>query len=158
MAIDPQILSNIVLIMIALGGAFLAALMLSILFWVLRDIRQRTRDPFMIILSALLVILLPLIGVVIYWMIRPSKTIEERYQIALEEEALLQEIEKQPKCPGCGRNVHSDWILCPACHTRLNKICVVCEKVLELPWNLCPYCGNPQQKIYKSSPDSNPKS
>lgn len=155
MDLDPQIVSNLTQILIAFGAAFIAALWLSILFWVLRDIRHRTRDPFMIILAAVLVIILPIVGVIIYWIIRPGKTIEENYQMALEEEALLQELEKQPKCPGCGRNVEPDWILCPACHTRLNKLCISCGKVLELPWNLCPYCGNPQQKVYKSGLNQN---
>ena len=150
MDIDPQILSNIVQILTTLGVAFLTALWLSILFWVFRDIRHRTRDPFMIILAVILVIILPIGGVVIYWIIRPNQTIEEKYQAALEEEALLQELDKKPKCPGCGRNVEPDWILCPACHTRLNKLCISCGKVLELPWNLCPYCGTPQQKTFRS--------
>ena len=150
MDIDPQILSNIVQILTTLGVAFLTALWLSILFWVFRDIRHRTRDPFMIILAVILVIILPIVGVVIYWIIRPNQTIEEKYQAALEEEALLQELDKKPKCPGCGRNVELDWILCPACHTRLNKLCISCGKVLELPWNLCPYCGTPQQKTFRS--------
>ena len=150
MDIDPQILSNIVQILTTLGIAFLTALWLSILFWVFRDIRHRIRDPFMIILAVILVIILPIVGVVIYWIIRPNQTIEEKYQAALEEEALLQELDKKPKCPGCGRNVEPDWILCPACHTRLNKLCISCGKVLELPWNLCPYCGTPQQKTFRS--------
>lgn len=151
MNLDPQQISNISLITIALATAFFAALWLAVLFWVIRDIRLRSRDPFQLVLSALLVLVLPLIGVMIYLVIRPSRTIEEKYQAALEEEALLQEIEKQPKCPGCGRSVEAKWILCPACHTRLNKLCISCGAVIEIPWNLCPYCGVPQQKVYKTS-------
>ncbi len=150
MNIDPQILNNIVLVLTSLGVAFLAALWLSIIFWVLRDIRSRSRDPLMGILSFLLVVILPIVGVVIYWIIRPNKTIEQKYQAALEEEALLQNMEKNLKCPGCGRSIEEGWILCPACHTRIKKICISCGKPLELQWNLCPFCGNPQQKAFKS--------
>ncbi|NMA12809.1 MAG: zinc ribbon domain-containing protein [Chloroflexi bacterium] len=153
MNLDPQQISNLSMIGIALIAAFFAALWLGLLFWVIRDIRLRSRDPFLMILSALLVIILPMVGVIIYLIIRPGKTIEDRYQAALEEEALLQEIEKQPKCPGCGRSVDAKWILCPACHTRLNKLCISCGEVIEIPWNLCPYCGVPQQKVYKEQND-----
>ena len=150
MNIDPQILNNIILIFTSLGVAFIVALWMGIIFWVIRDIRSRSRDPFVGLLSFLLVIILPIFGVFIYWMIRPNKTIEQKYQTALEEEALLKELEKKQNCPGCGRTVEDDWILCPSCHTRIKKICLSCGKILELPWNLCPFCGNPQQKVYKT--------
>jgi RNA polymerase subunit RPABC4/transcription elongation factor Spt4 len=102
------------------------------------------------LLSFLLVIILPIFGIFIYWIIRPNQTIEQKYQTALEEEALLKELEKKQNCPGCGRMIEDDWILCPSCHTRIKKICISCGKILELPWNLCPFCGNPQQKVYKT--------
>ena len=150
MDIDPQILNNIVLVLTSLGVAFIVALWLSIIFWVLRDIRSRSRDPLMSILSFLLVTILPIFGVIVYFIVRPAKTIEQKYQAALEEEALLQDIGMRLKCPGCGRTIEADWVACPACHTRIKKICVSCGKALELQWNLCPYCGSPQQKAYKS--------
>ncbi len=150
MNIDPQILNNIILVLTSLGVAFIAALWMSAIFWVIRDIRSRSRDPFVGLLSFLLVIMLPIFGIIIYWIIRPNKTIEQKYQNALEEEALLKELEKKQNCPGCGRTIEDDWILCPACHTRIKKICITCGKILELQWNLCPFCGNPQQKVYKT--------
>ncbi len=149
MDIDPQILNNVVLILTSLGVAFIAALWLSIVFWVIRDIRSRTRDPLMGVMSVLLVIVLPIFGIVIYLIVRPAQTIEHKYQAALEEEALLQDIGLRLKCPGCGRPIEADWVACPACHTRIKKMCVSCGKTLELQWNLCPYCGSPQQKVYK---------
>ena len=79
-------------------------------------------------------------------LVKPSFMIEEKYFSALEEETLIQEIERRPKCPGCRREIQSKWILCPACHTKLMKKCVKYEEVLELPWTLCPYCGAPQHK------------
>jgi RNA polymerase subunit RPABC4/transcription elongation factor Spt4 len=63
--------------------------------------------------------------------------------MTLEEEALLQSIEETPTCPGCGRRIKDNWIICPNCHTKLRKACLHCGKLMELPWNLCPYCGTP---------------
>ncbi|MBU1660458.1 MAG: zinc ribbon domain-containing protein, partial [Chloroflexi bacterium] len=57
--------------------------------------------------------------------------------------ALLQSIEETPVCPGCGRRVKGNWIICPNCHTKLKKTCHQCGKLMDLPWNLCPYCGTP---------------
>jgi RNA polymerase subunit RPABC4/transcription elongation factor Spt4 len=62
----------------------------------------------------------------------------------LEEEALLQNIEEKPVCPGCGRPIKDDWQVCPYCHTKLRKPCVNCGQMLELSWNLCPYCASSQ--------------
>ncbi|HJW90456.1 MAG TPA: zinc ribbon domain-containing protein, partial [Anaerolineales bacterium] len=75
--------------------------------------------------------------------LRPARSLEDEYQHTLEEEALLQAIEEAPLCPGCGRRIKENWILCPNCHTRLKKSCHHCGKLMELPWNLCPYCGTP---------------
>jgi RNA polymerase subunit RPABC4/transcription elongation factor Spt4 len=66
----------------------------------------------------------------------------------LEEEALLQEIEEKPTCPGCGHRVHDDWQACPYCHTRLKKPCRHCVNLLELSWNLCPHCATDQTRYH----------
>ena len=104
MTFDPSFLSNFMLILTAWGGAFLAALWLSLIVWTYRDIRQRARDPLGRILAVLVVAVLFLPGIVIYLILRPLKTLEDEYQHTLEEEALLQSIEDIPLCPGCGRH------------------------------------------------------
>lgn len=131
------------MILTGFAAAFLAALWLSLIFWVYRDIRSRTRDRFMRILAVIVAALLFLPGILIYLILRPAKTLEEDYQHTLEEEALLQSVEEAPVCPGCSRRVQNDWIVCPNCHTRLKKTCLHCGKTIELPWNLCPYCATP---------------
>ncbi|MCL4530689.1 MAG: zinc ribbon domain-containing protein [Chloroflexi bacterium] len=143
MSFDPTFLSNLLLVLTAFGGAFLAALWIALVIWTYRDIRVRARDPLVHILSALLVAVLNLPGVLVYLILRPSKTLEEEYQHTLEEEALLQALEDLPVCPGCERRVKDDWQVCPNCHTKLKKACHSCGKLMELPWNICPYCGTP---------------
>ena len=143
MSFDPSSLSNILLVLVAWGGAFLVALWLSLVIWTYRDIRRRTRDILIRILAVLVVAVLFLPGIVVYLIMRPTRTIEDEYQQTLEEEALLQAIEDVQLCPGCGRRVKEAWIVCPNCHTKLKKSCHQCGKLMELPWNLCPYCGTP---------------
>jgi hypothetical protein len=144
MQLDPTSLSNILLILAAWGGAFLTALWLSLVVWTYRDIRARARDPLSRILAVLTTAILFLPGVVIYLILRPAQTLEDEYQHSLEEEALLQSIEESALCPGCGRRIKDNWIVCPNCHTKLKKSCHHCGKLMELPWNLCPYCGTPE--------------
>lgn len=141
MDFDPTSLSNFMLFVAAWGGAFIAALWLSLVIWSYRDIRQRARDPLARILAVLVVAVLFLPGIVIYLILRPPRTMEEEYQHSLEEEALLQSIEESSLCPGCGRRTRENWTVCPNCHTKLRKACHQCGKLMELPWNLCPYCG-----------------
>lgn len=143
MPIDPTFLSNFLLVLTAFGGAFLAALWIALVIWTYRDIRARARDPLVQILSALLVAVLNLPGVLVYLILRPARTLEEEYQHTLEEESLLQALEELPLCPGCERRVKDDWQVCPNCHTKLKKECHHCHKLMELPWNICPYCGTP---------------
>jgi RNA polymerase subunit RPABC4/transcription elongation factor Spt4 len=149
---DPTSLSNILLILTAWGGAFLAALWLSLVIWTYRDIRARARDPLFRILAVIVVALLFLPGIVVYMILRPPRTLEEEYQQTLEEEALLQAIEDSPLCPGCGRRIRDLWTVCPNCHTKLKKPCHQCGKLMELAWNLCPHCGTPAPGMRRENP------
>lgn len=143
MSFDPTSFKNFILIMTAWGGAFIAALWLSLVIWTYRDIRRRARDPLARILAVLVTAVLFLPGIIIYLILRPARTLEEEYQASLDEEALLQTIEDAALCPGCSRRVKDNWIVCPNCYTKLKKSCHQCGKLMELPWNLCPYCGTP---------------
>lgn len=143
MTLDPSRLSSLVLVLTGFAAAFAASLWLSLLIWTYRDIRARTRSPMIRILAVLVIAILFLPGIIIYLILRPQQTLEDEYQHTLEEEALLQTVEDTPLCPGCGRRIKDDWMVCPHCHTKLRKPCHQCGKLMELPWNLCPYCGTP---------------
>jgi RNA polymerase subunit RPABC4/transcription elongation factor Spt4 len=143
MSTDPSSISNLLLILIAWGGAFLAALWLSLIIWTYRDIRLRARDPLARILAVLVVAILFLPGIVIYLILRPARTLDDEYQHTLEEEALLSTVEDVSSCPGCSRRVKEDWVVCPNCQTKLKKPCHSCGRLMELPWNICPFCSTP---------------
>jgi RNA polymerase subunit RPABC4/transcription elongation factor Spt4 len=136
----------------ATSGALLAAVWLSLIIWTFRDMRSRSRDPFAQILATLVVALLPGIGLLVYFILRPRETLAAAYERALEEEALLQEIEERPACPGCSRTVDPHWMICPHCHTRLRKACPDCNALMDLHWKLCPYCGNNHIDPYQVGP------
>jgi RNA polymerase subunit RPABC4/transcription elongation factor Spt4 len=151
MTFDPTYISNLVLVLSGFGGAFLAALWVSLIIWTYRDIKSRARDTLVYVLATLVVALLSLPGLLIYLVLRPQLTLEEEYQRSLEEEALLQAVENKALCPGCERNIKDEWQVCPTCHTRLKKPCLHCGKLMDLPWNVCPYCGSPELGIRTES-------
>jgi DNA-directed RNA polymerase subunit RPC12/RpoP len=37
--------------------------------------------------------------------------------------------------------VHDEWIICPTCRTRLNRVCANCGRLVGLDWSLCAWCG-----------------
>jgi len=123
------------------GGIIFTALYGGTIVWTFRDMRARSRDVLALIVAVLLVALVPLIGLVVYMMLRPRETLAEAYERSLEQEALLQAIEEPETCSGCGQRVKGDYILCPTCHTRLKQPCANCSRPLHLHWAVCPYCG-----------------
>jgi len=143
-----QILNSIqpfVIMFAALFAAFLTATWISVVIWVFRDIRARSRDIFAQILATLMVLIFfpffPFLGLILYLILRPRETLSEIYERSLEEEALLQGIEERMACPGCNRRIEEEFMICPTCHTRLKKACPTCGRLLHLRWNICPFCG-----------------
>jgi hypothetical protein len=122
-------------------GALLAALLGGLTIWAFRDVRSRTRDPFVQILATITVGVIPVVGILVYLMLRPRETLAEAYVRALEEESLLSSIENQEFCPTCGRRVDGDMQWCPKCHAHLRDACDSCGRAIHLAWDICPYCG-----------------
>ena len=127
-------------VVVIYAGIVTVAFWLTMIIWTFRDMRARSRDGLAQLFVVIVVATLALPGFLIYLFLRPRESLSEAYERSLEEEALLQEIEEKPTCPGCGQRVQNEWQACPNCHTRLKKPCVVCRSLLELSWNLCPHC------------------
>ena len=114
-------------------------------YWAYRDLQTRTTNPVAPYLAAALIILFTPIffvfGVIVYRILRPAETVAEANERALAEEAMMVEIESQPHCANCSRQVHEDWIICPTCRNRLRRVCPNCSRLIELDWSLCAWCG-----------------
>lgn len=139
--------SDIALILTIYLIVVVAAFWLAMIVWTYRDMHSRSRDRLAQIGVTLMVALLTLPGMLIYLFLRPRETLSDAYERSLEEEALLQEIEEKPTCPGCGQNVRENWQVCPHCMTRLKKSCTQCRQMLDLSWQICPYCSTPQPTV-----------
>ena len=127
------------------AGIWALLLWLSVVVWVYRDIRERTRDSSLQILSVFVVLMFfpgfNLPGLSLYLLMRPRDTLEEAYARSLEEEALLRELGDEGSCPSCRRLVDKDFQFCPSCQTQLKDHCAKCERLLSFSWVACPSCG-----------------
>lgn len=140
-------IASLLTIVFAVCGALVAAFWLSLVIWAFRDMRRRSRDPLAQLMAALLVAVLPFVGIFVYLILRPPETLAERYERALEEEALLQEIEQRPRCPNCGRVADERWQICATCHEPLKVRCHACGQLLERTWVRCPFCAAAQRPV-----------
>ncbi|HEX6031624.1 MAG TPA: zinc ribbon domain-containing protein [Tepidiformaceae bacterium] len=127
---------------------YVGALWLTLIFWTFRDSRRRSRSAVFQAASVALVAFFFVFGLWLYLLMRPRLTLTQQYAAALEEEALLQELDEVLNCPGCNRRVHEEYIVCPSCLIELKTPCKKCEKPLAHAWLACPFCGTrrrPQQ-------------
>ena len=136
----------ILLLASVVAGVWALLLWLSVVVWVYRDIRERTRDSSLQVLSVFVVLtFFPLVfnlpGLSLYLLMRPRETLEEAYARSLEEEALLRELGDEGSCPSCRRLVDKDFQYCPSCQTQLKDQCAKCERLLSFSWVACPTCG-----------------
>ena len=136
---------NTVKVVLAILITYLFALWLLMVWWTFRDIRERTRDPFLQVGALFLVLMFNLPGLLLYLIGRPRETLTEAYARTLEEEALLQELEDLKACPTCRRRVTDDFIVCPICQTQLKEPCSRCARPLSHAWAACPYCATPRR-------------
>lgn len=145
---SPELINSIatvVGVIVAVFGAFLFAFWIAMGIWTFNDIRSRSRDWLVIMLACVLALVFPIVGWVLYMMIRPKETLAEVYDRALEEEALLREIEETLACPSCGVPAKENWVYCPNCHGQLQHSCPSCGNLVRNEWEICVYCGTSQQ-------------
>src|SRR3712207_6186152 len=143
-----------VLILIALGGAYVVAFWFVLVVWTFRDIESRSRSVFTQVFSTLLVVLFFVPGLLLYLILRPKETLDQAFQRALEEEYLLQDLDDLPLCPGCQRSVDPEFVLCPHCQTGLRGPCPACSRLVDLRWDVCPYCAVPVDRSALDAPSS----
>jgi RNA polymerase subunit RPABC4/transcription elongation factor Spt4 len=124
---------------------YLFIVWLAAAYWAFRDMHDRTENPALPYVAAALILLptpfLFILGVVVYRVIRPAERLGEVYERNLAEEALLAEVEAVKTCRSCDRRVNEEWIICPWCRARLNRVCPNCERLVGLDWTLCAWCG-----------------
>lgn len=136
-----EVLARIVQFSIAMIGAFAVALWFALVIWTYRDAVARSRNALMQVFSTLIVVLFFIPGIVIYLLLRPKETLDEKQQRWVEEEYLAQELDDVPVCPSCNHHVRDEWIYCPTCRYQLRRPCHSCGRLVESAWEVCAFCG-----------------
>ncbi len=132
---------------------------ISILVWVIRDITNRTENVFLQLFSVLIILIMTPLGIFIYLLIRPGKTLFEKYYEEVEtnldclsnevKERIWEDNLEKINCFNCWAEVEKDFKYCPECRVKLVKKCSSCSKELDPSWKVCPYCGEDKKNKKK---------
>ncbi|HEU4573276.1 MAG TPA: zinc ribbon domain-containing protein [Candidatus Limnocylindrales bacterium] len=124
---------------------YVVVMWLACAYWAFRDLQSRTDNaiaPYAV--AAFIIVFTPvffIFAALLYRVVRPQERTGESYERNLAEEALMNEIDAVPHCPACSRRVKDDWIICPSCRTRLQRVCPNCSRLVGLDWSICAWCG-----------------
>ncbi|CAN5677853.1 hypothetical protein BH23CHL2_BH23CHL2_02640 [soil metagenome] len=138
-------------------AAFGVALWFALAVWTFRDIERRSSSIVVQVLATLVVVLGFIPGIVIYLLLRPRETVEQRYQREIEDTYLAQEVSSAPICPGCMRPVRDEFIFCPDCGVSLRGTCQSCGRLVDADWNICAYCGHDQRTRRSGTHNGRPR-
>lgn len=123
--------------------------------WVIRDIWNRTTSILLQIFCILIILIWTPLGIFLYLLIRPGKTLFEKYYDEIEDnldtfswiiEEKTSKLWTKKQCPNCQLPVSPDFQFCPHCTTKLVENCIKCDKILSTNWVNCPYCGTKQEE------------
>ncbi len=134
--------------------SYIGLLWLSVIVWVTRDSIHRSNSLFFQTFSIILNIGIPILGSLLYLIIRPNQTTAEKYYEEMEHKMLTEGIEDGITCEKCLTIVDKEFAFCPNCGIQVQKICKHCKKGYSSKWNICPYCGTDEdeKKVTKKSP------
>jgi len=123
---------------------------ISIIVWVVRDITIRSDNVFMQIISILTVLLLTPFWIFLYLLIRPSKTLFEKYYSEVENnlDCLWDDIIvkiwennfKSIHCSNCWEEIKEEFKYCPYCKFKIKPQVLIEEQ-------------EPKKKKGKKSPE-----
>ena len=140
-----DIASTLRLVALVVGG-YGALIWAVTVIWVYRDIRARTRDIVSQLTALAIALAFPILGLPLYFVLRPRHTLEDVYSRQLEQEAMLSELHAASACPRCRRPVEDDFMVCAHCRTQLRLPCTGCPRLLSPQWRHCPYCATPRPR------------
>jgi len=130
-----------------------------LIVWVAKDISNRTQSSFMQVISVLIMILFTPLGIFLYLLIRPWKTLFDQYSEEIEENLKFLNDEVKAKiwkenfevisCPQCKAEIEKEFKFCPSCKAKLKKICENCWEILELDCKKCPSCWDEKKEKKK---------
>jgi len=151
--------------MIKFAVIYFFVVWIALVIWVSRDISVKTNSKIYQIFCVLIMILFTPLGIFLYLLVRPRKSIYEKYSQEIEgnleildeivHDKLMQEkLEKAKlKCPECREEIQKDFTICPSCKYNLKHVCDSCHKEIREWWKVCPFCQTKQKSKKKKKTD-----
>lgn len=123
---------------------------LALALWVNRDARRRIDHPALVLLATLVALVPPYFGPLVYLLLRPQETLDDRRSREVETRTLEEALRRRREiCPSCAALVEPDFLVCPVCTRELREACVRCDAALEPGWQMCPYCATAVGGVYQ---------
>lgn len=138
--LSPDILRIITISSIA----YIILIYLTLVVWVIIDSISRSNNFFFQLFATLLVMIFNILGLVIYLVVRPALTLEEKEDEALEREYIMNQTMGE-RCSKCKSNVKQDYRVCPICTQELKVECKKCKQLIYPRFRVCPYCATEQK-------------
>ncbi len=143
-AISELLDSPVLMLGVRLVLLFFAILWLSLVYWTFTDAGRRGAMRWY---WGIVAVIFPILGTLIYVIVRPPEYLLDHRERELELAVLERELRQRVDlCPNCRSIVEKDYLLCPECGWDLKKPCANCRRPLEVKWETCPYCGTVQSK------------
>lgn len=112
-----------------------------VVIWVWFDASERSSNIAFKIFSVTITLLFNVFGLLIYLLVRPVDSYEERYLNELEKKYLQLETSGITQCPGCNFDLEPGFIVCPKCGKSVKVKCDNCQEYIDSHWEFCAYCG-----------------
>ncbi|MCD4756114.1 hypothetical protein K8R20_00650 [bacterium] len=116
-----------------------------VISWIWVDSGERTTSRWMRVFYAFIGII-PVLGWIIYLIVRPPETIDEIYWGDLERRYLKYETSELNDCPRCATQLYPGYIYCPNCKCPLKTKCPQCEVYVSVNYKYCTTCGYQMKK------------
>lgn len=118
---------------------YLAFFWVALVIWVAKDAIARSNSIIFHVLVIILNIFLPIFWLMIYLLIRPARTLLDKYYEDLEFQALTWHDRKF--CGKCHALVEDNFKFCWKCWDNLMQECKWCKKDFSKEYEICPFCG-----------------
>ena len=104
-----------------------------------KDAIARSNSIIFHVLVIILNIFLPIFWLMIYLLIRPARTLLDKYYEDLEFQALTWHDKKF--CGKCNALIEDGFNFCGKCWEDLMQKCKSCKKDFSKEYKICPFCG-----------------
>jgi hypothetical protein len=127
---------------------FAIVVWLSLVAYTFLDARRRIDDAFLVGCATIASLIFPLIGTLVYTILRPPEFLEDARERELEIRAAELRLRQlaDVSCPNCEQPIDRSWLRCPRCRARIKDPCESCGKPIDPRWSVCPWCETPTRR------------